>query len=88
MQGDKYPPCPHYKKKNHTSKYCWYWPNVKCRSYNQLGYVEKVCKAKGANTEEKTTVVEQANAKDELLFMATVRAESKLKNIWLINSGC
>ena len=43
---DKFSPCTHCKKTNHTEKFCWYRSGVKCNACNQMGHVEKVCKIK------------------------------------------
>ena len=50
---NNFPPCRHCKKNNHTKIFCWFRPNVKCRACNQLGHVEKVCKNKADQQEEK-----------------------------------
>ncbi|XP_021297300.1 uncharacterized protein LOC110426416 [Herrania umbratica] len=90
-RGNKFPPCQHCKKRNHTLKYCWYRPNVrpnvKCRSCNHFGHVEKVCKAKNGHTDEKAAVADQVDATEEQLFMAQI-ADDEERNTWLIDSGC
>ncbi|EOY16575.1 Uncharacterized protein TCM_035373 [Theobroma cacao] len=75
------------KNRNHTPKYCLYRPNVKCRSCNQFGHVEKVCKAKNGHTDEKAAIAEQVDAIEEQLFMAQI-ADDEERNTWLIDSGC
>ena len=41
-----YPPCPYCKKKGHSKFFCWFRPEAHCKSCNQYGHVEKVCKNK------------------------------------------
>ncbi|KAG8485237.1 hypothetical protein CXB51_021011 [Gossypium anomalum] len=42
----KFPPCVHCKKTTHSEKFCWFRPDIQCRSCKQFGHVEKVCKNK------------------------------------------
>ncbi|XP_012477493.1 uncharacterized protein LOC105793110 [Gossypium raimondii] len=42
-----FPPCIHCKKTTHLERYCWYRPDIQCRSCKQFGHVEKVCRSKG-----------------------------------------
>ncbi|EOY27496.1 Uncharacterized protein TCM_029332 [Theobroma cacao] len=63
-------------------------PNVKCRSCNQMGHVERVCKTKNAQTDEKAAGMEQEETEAEHLFMATSVDENRVNNIWLIDNGC
>ncbi|EOY18307.1 Uncharacterized protein TCM_042900 [Theobroma cacao] len=58
------------------------------RSCNQMGHVEKVCKAKKVVVEEKTAIVENEDENEELLFMARTDADPLSNNIWLIDNGC
>ncbi|KAG8485451.1 hypothetical protein CXB51_021502 [Gossypium anomalum] len=37
----RFPPCIHCKKTTHLEKYCWYRPDIQCRSCKQFGHVEK-----------------------------------------------
>ncbi|KAJ9707515.1 hypothetical protein PVL29_002518 [Vitis rotundifolia] len=39
-----FPPCPHYKKTNHSPQKCWWRPDVKCNKYGKEGHVERICK--------------------------------------------
>lgn len=57
-------------------KFSWFRPNVTCRSCNQMGHIEKVCKEKGTHNEEKAEVVEQH--KKENGFLLKVRKPKKL----------
>ncbi|WRX23007.1 Reverse transcriptase [Theobroma cacao] len=84
---DKYPSCPHCKKSNHTPKYYWYRPHVKCRGCNQLGHVEKVCKVKKVEGDNKVTVAKEVTESKEVLFMAKVDVDSAKSDTWLIDSG-
>jgi len=43
---EKFSSCSYCKKINHIDNYCWFRPRVKCRAYNQLSHVEKMCKNK------------------------------------------
>ena len=56
-----------------------------CRSYNQKGHVEKVCKRKqqGAQIAQKTD-----DEKEEYLFVTTCFASDITSETWLIDSGC
>ncbi|XP_031256699.1 uncharacterized protein LOC116114705 [Pistacia vera] len=47
-----FPPCVHYKKKNHPEYKCWFRPGIQCRSCKQYGHIEKVCKSKGIQHEQ------------------------------------
>lgn len=85
---DKYPPCPHCKKCNHTPKYCWYRTNARCRPCDQIGHVEKVCKNKKKSEENKAVVAEQTKEADEVLLMAKLRNDSGKDSVWLLDSGC
>ena len=53
-----YPPCPRCKQRNHFANFCWWRPNVKCRAYNQLGHVERVCKEKDNQQTQQAQEVE------------------------------
>ncbi|EOY19976.1 Retrotransposon protein, unclassified, putative [Theobroma cacao] len=86
--GDKFDPCPYCKKRNHTSKYCWYRPNVKCRACKQLGHVEKVCKAKKSNAEGQVAIAEKTKEVEELLFVANLAGELGNNDVWLLDSAC
>ncbi|XP_017982357.1 PREDICTED: uncharacterized protein LOC108663271 [Theobroma cacao] len=68
-QKKKFPPCSHCKNANHTEKFCWFKPNVKCRRCQQQGHMEKVCKSKDKTTDEKVAVVEELQANEKILFM-------------------
>ncbi|XP_020214488.1 uncharacterized protein LOC109798576 [Cajanus cajan] len=68
---EKYPPCPHCKKKNHTENFCWFRPGVKCRACNQLGHVEKVCKNKVKLQGQQAQVAEHQEQIEEQLFVAS-----------------
>jgi len=45
-EKESYPPCQYCKKSSHPHWRCWWRPEVVCRSCNQKGHVEKVCKRK------------------------------------------
>ncbi|XP_016720865.1 uncharacterized protein [Gossypium hirsutum] len=42
----KFPPYVHCKKTTHSERFCWFRPDIQCRSCKQFGHVEKVCKNK------------------------------------------
>ena len=84
----KYPPCPHCKKRNHSENFCWFRPNVRCKSCNQLGHVDKVCKRKANQQRQQAQVAENQEESEEQLFAATCFAVNSGKNTWLIDSGC
>ncbi|WRX13419.1 Integrase [Theobroma cacao] len=64
-------------------------PNVKCRSCNHLGHVERVCKNKATQAEGKAAVAkEQIEASEEVLFMVRKVGKSMKKDLWLIDSAC
>lgn len=44
--------CSHCKRKGHVEPNCWFRPNVRCKSCNQLGHAQSVCKNK-AETQAK-----------------------------------
>ncbi|EOY21702.1 Uncharacterized protein TCM_013804 [Theobroma cacao] len=75
---DKFPSCTHCKKTNHTPKYCWFRPNVKCRACNQLGHVEKVCKAKKQEAEGKAIVTKETDLFTDL--DKSIRAHVEIGN--------
>lgn len=83
----KFPPCPHCKKDTHLDKFCWYRPDVKCRSCNQLGHVEKVCKNKTNQQEQQVRVVEHHQEDEEQLFKASCYLACSSNETWLLDSG-
>lgn len=82
-QGDRFPPCFHCKKKNHTNR-----PNVECSACHQKGHAEKECKAKKSEASGSVVLAEESGEAEELLFMARIEGTSFDKNVWLIDSGC
>ncbi|XP_044481985.1 uncharacterized protein LOC123208516 [Mangifera indica] len=73
----KYPFCSHYKKKKHLPNYCWYRPNVKCKSCIQLGQIDRMCKNKGGNQVQQNQQAQAVMKPEELgenLFVATCYA--------------
>ncbi|XP_071917228.1 uncharacterized protein [Coffea arabica] len=80
----KFPQCPHCKKTSHLQQYCWWRPDVQCRSCNQKGHVEKVCK--NNRKDQHAQVADQQE--DEQLFVATCFASKISSEAWLIDSGC
>ncbi|WJX17654.1 hypothetical protein P8452_07542 [Trifolium repens] len=83
----KFPTCQLCKKDTHFEKFCWYLPGVKCRAYNQLGHVEKVCKNK-ANQQGQQAQIAEHHQQEEQLFMDACYSTSSSKETWLIDSGC
>jgi len=82
---EKYSACQHYKKTNHPHWKCWWRPDVVCRSCNQKGHVEKVCKRK----QQKVQISQETDdEEEELLFVATCFASDITSETWLIDSGC
>jgi len=56
-----------------------------CRSYNQKGHVEKVCKRK----QQGMQIAQETNdEKEEHLFLATCFANNITIEAWLIDNGC
>jgi len=55
-----------------------------CRSYNQKGHVEKVCKRK----QQETQIAQETDDEKEHLFVATCFASDITSETWLINSRC
>jgi len=86
-KGEKetYPPCQHCKKKSHPHWRCWWRPEVVCRSCNQKGHVEKVCKRKQQGAQ---IAQESEDEKEEHLFVATCFVKNVTSKAWLIDSGC
>ncbi|XP_071933991.1 uncharacterized protein [Coffea arabica] len=80
----KFPQCPHCKKTSHLQQYCWWRPDVQCRSCNQKGHVEKVCK--NNRRDQHAQVADQQE--EEQLFVATCFASKISSEAWLIDSGC
>ncbi|KAA3474201.1 pleiotropic drug resistance protein 3-like [Gossypium australe] len=75
----KFSPCTHYKKSTHLEKYCWYRPNIQCKSCKQLGHIE--------NNQAQTA--EDVQTQEEHVFTASCFANSsKVRKNWLIGSGC
>ena len=56
-----------------------------CRSCNQKGHVEKICKRK---QQEAQIVQETDYEKEEHLFVTTCFASDITSETWLIDSGC
>ena len=56
-----------------------------CRSCNQKGHVEKVCKRKQQGTQ---IAEETDDAKEKRCFVSTCFANNITSEAWLINSGC
>ena len=81
---ESYPPCQHYKKSSHPHWRCWWRPEVVCRSYNQKGHVEKVCKRK----QQAQVAQESEDEREDHLFVATCFANLVTTEAWLIDSGC
>jgi len=81
----KFSPYPHCKKTSHLHKYCWFRPDVKCRSCNQTGHMEKVYKNKQQGTQQAQVVDQQ---QEEKLFVATYFANNRTSETWLLDSGC
>ena len=85
----KFPPCSHYKKTTHLEKYCWYRPDIQCRSCKQLGHMEKVCKNKNKQQQDQQArVVDDQQLQEKQVFVATCYASKISSNAWLIDSGC
>ncbi|EOY20979.1 Uncharacterized protein TCM_012294 [Theobroma cacao] len=53
-----------------------------------MGHVEKFCKAKANNNEEKVAVVEEKEDCDEALFIIKITEKHIRNDVWLIDSGC
>ncbi|KAA3483479.1 Integrase, catalytic core [Gossypium australe] len=87
----KFPPCIHCKRSTHLEKYCWYRPDIQCRSCKQFGHVEKVCKNKGrAQTQQQNQAqaAEDVQAQEEHVFTAICLASlAKVRKNWLVDSG-
>ncbi|XP_016730564.1 uncharacterized protein [Gossypium hirsutum] len=88
----RFPPCIHCKKTTHLEKYCWYRPNIQCKSCKQFGHVEKVCKNKGkaqGQQQMQAQAAEDFQAQEEHVFTASSFASSsKVRCDWLVDSGC
>jgi len=67
-EKESYPPCQRCKKSSHPHWRCWWRLEVVCRSCNQKGHVEKVCKRK---QQEVQIAQETDYEKEEHLFVAT-----------------
>ena len=65
---EKHSVCQYCKKTSHPHWRCWWRPDVVCRSCNQKGHVEKVCKRK---QQEAQIAQETDYKKEEHLFVAT-----------------
>nr|KYP33438.1 hypothetical protein KK1_045707 [Cajanus cajan] len=76
---NKFPPCCHCKKNNHTENFCWSRPNIKCRVYNQFGHMEKVCKNKTNPYEHQVQITKHEKQLEKHLFAATSYSMSKSK---------
>ncbi|KAG8480141.1 hypothetical protein CXB51_024917 [Gossypium anomalum] len=89
---NRFPPCIHCKKTLHLEKNCWHRPDVQCRSYKQLGHVERVCKNRGkaqAQQQMQAKATEDLQAQEEHVFTASYFAtSSKVSSDWLVDSGC
>jgi len=57
---------------------------VVCRSCNQKGHMEKVCKRK----QQEVQIAQTDDEKEELLFVATCFGSDITNETWLIDSGC
>ncbi|KAG8499415.1 hypothetical protein CXB51_005894 [Gossypium anomalum] len=88
----KFPPCVHCKKTTHSEKFCWFRPDIQCRSCKQFGHVEKVCKNKPkapAQQQIQAQAVEDLQVQEEHVFTASCFVTSnKVKSNWLVDSGC
>ncbi|KAG8498881.1 hypothetical protein CXB51_005279 [Gossypium anomalum] len=88
----KFPPCVHCKKTTHSEKFCWFRPDIQCRSCKQFGHVEKVCKNKPkapAQQQIQAQAVEDLQVQEEHVFTASCFVSSnKVKSNWLVDSGC
>ena len=82
---EKYSVCQYCKKTSHPHWRCWWRPDVVCRSCNQKGHLENVCKRK----QQEAQIAQETNyEKDEHLFVATCFASDITSETWLIDSGC
>ncbi|KAG8490918.1 hypothetical protein CXB51_014710 [Gossypium anomalum] len=88
----KFPPCVYCKKTIHSERFCWFRPDIQCRSCKQFGHVEKVCKNKPkALTQQQiqAQATEDLQAQEEHVFTASCFASSsKVGSNWLVDSGC
>jgi len=88
-EREAFPPCPHCGKVTHLAKLCWFRPDIKCRSCNQLGHVEKVCKSKQGKAQQQQS--NSAEEHHEELYVVS-HMESALvaqrADVWLLDSGC
>ncbi|KAG8492349.1 hypothetical protein CXB51_009664 [Gossypium anomalum] len=88
----KFPPCVHCKKTTHSERFCWFRPDIQCRSCKQFGHVEKVCKNKPkapAQQQTQAQATEELQAQEEHVFTASCFSFSnKVRSNWLVDSGC
>jgi len=85
---EKFPPCSHYKKMNHTKNYSGFRPRVKYRACNLLGHVEKVCKNKENKQGKQAQVVEHQEQIEGHLFVSSYYFTSSMREVWVLDSGC
>ena len=79
-----FPPCPHYKKTNHSPQKCWWKPDVKCNKCGKQGHVKRICK----NQQQKETSATIDYCQEEQLFAATCFSNKSTSKSWLVDSGC
>ena len=79
-----FPPCPHYKKTNHSPQKYWWKLDVKCNKCGKQGHVERICK----NQQQKETSAAIDYCQDEQLFATTCFANKSTSESWLVDSGC
>ncbi|KAG8497843.1 hypothetical protein CXB51_007132 [Gossypium anomalum] len=89
----KFPPCVYCKNTTHSERFCWFRPDIQCRSCKQFGHVEKVCKNKPKGpaqqqTQTQAQATEDLQAQEEHVFTASYFVTtSKVKSNWLVDSG-
>ena len=78
-------PWPYCKTNNHPPNRCWWRPDVKCHKCDQLGHVERICKAQHQG---EAKAAEDQTLEEEQLFVASCFATNTTPESWLIDSGC
>ncbi|XP_012461612.1 uncharacterized protein LOC105781638 [Gossypium raimondii] len=77
---------------SYKEKYCWYRPDIQCKSCKQLDHIEKVCKNKvktQPQQQNQAQAAEDVQSQEEHVFTASYFASlNKVRKNWLIDSGC
>lgn len=80
-----FPPCPHCKKNEPSTKEVLVEADAKCNKCSQFGHMDRICKSQQQQSEAKIAIQQ---TQEEQLFAVSCFATTSSVESWLIDSGC